>query len=95
MVKLTSEVLEAREQEDDEEEYDDDEDLADELDDLKNEMSGKNTIQLGKFKNEDLDGDEAILEDGDDFDDFGGGGSILYDSPMEEVCEVLYFRNIL
>lgn len=38
MVKLTTEVLEAREQ-DDEEEFDDEEDLTDELDDLKNDMN--------------------------------------------------------
>lgn len=94
MVKLTTQVLEAREEEDlsNEEE---DEDLADELDDLKNDLDiKKNTIELGSFKNEDLEGDDAIIEDGDDFDDFNERG-VLYDSPMDEICEVLFFRNIL
>jgi hypothetical protein len=95
LVKLTSEVLEFREEEQ-EEDLDEDEDLADELDDLKNDIDiKKNTLEIGKFNNEDLAGDEGIVEDGDDFDDFTDGGGILYDSPMDEVCEILYFRDII
>ena len=34
------------------------------MEDLKNDIdSKKNTIELGRFKNEDLDGDDAIIED--------------------------------
>lgn len=95
LVKLTTEVLEIREEEE-EEDLDEDEDLVDELEDLKNDLDiKKNTIEIGKFSNDDLAGDEGIVEEGDDFDDFTSGGGILYDSPMDEVCEILYLRDII
>lgn len=87
-------MLEARE-EDDLSDEDEEEDLEDELEDLKNDIDvTKRTVELGRFKNEDLDGDDAIMDDGDDFDDFNERG-VLYDSPMDEICEVLFFRNTL
>jgi hypothetical protein len=63
LVKLTTEVLEIREEEE-EEDLDEDEDLVDELEDLKNDLDiKKNTIEIGKFSNDDLAGDEGIVEE--------------------------------
>ena len=62
MVKLTTQVLESREKE--EEEYDEDaNEYKDELDRLDDalDIKGKN-IEIGKFSNEDLKGDDAVIE---------------------------------
>lgn len=94
MVKLTSEVLEARERDDDDHLDDEEDDYKDELDNLDAalDIKGKN-IELGTFRNEDFNGDDAIIDGLDDDDEYRD--QITYDSLLDEYCEVLVLRNTL
>ena len=89
IVKLTKEILELRDQEVDE--YDEDEDDND-LDalDAALEIKGKK-ITLGKYDNKDLEqGEDEVYffiqyDEDDEFRE-----TMTYDSPLDEVCEILF-----
>lgn len=92
MIKLTTEILELRDVEEPENDEDEDIDQGD-LDDLDDalDIKGKK-ITLGKFDNKDLqdDPDDASYDSDDEFRD-----QITYDSPLENICEVLDLKEVL
>ena len=94
MVKLTTEILEMREKEEPDEEDEDSEDIdQNDLDDLDDalDIKGKK-ITLGKFDNKDLqdDPDDASYDSDQEYRD-----QITYDSPLENICEVLFMKEVL